>query len=149
MKVTVLLRNDHEALKVLFNKYPGARGSNGKKEVFAEIQRELGIHSRMEKEIFYPALQATSSTRAEQLVSAALDDHESVEKLLDEIKRLSPQDRNFDSKVQRLIEAITGHISTEEGEIFEEARKILPEYRLEELGLEMEDRRKSLGRLAA
>jgi hypothetical protein len=33
--------------------------------------------------------------------------------------------------------------------MFDEARKNLPEYRLEELGLEMEDRRKILVSLAA
>ena len=32
---------------------------------------------------------------------------------------------------------------------FEEARKSLPEYRIEELGLEMEERRKILTRVAA
>jgi hypothetical protein len=41
------------------------------------------------------------------------------------------------------------HIEKEEEEIFDEARKNLPEYRLEELGLELEDRRKILVTLAA
>jgi hemerythrin-like domain-containing protein len=48
-----------------------------------------------------------------------------------------------------LIEEVTRHIEKEEDEIFAEARKMLPEYRLEELGLEMEDRRKILTQLAA
>jgi hypothetical protein len=48
-----------------------------------------------------------------------------------------------------LISEVTQHIKMDEEEIFDEARKILPEYRLEELGLEMEDRRKILTTLAA
>ena len=66
MKVTVLLRNDHETVKSLFDKFKksgGPRAQNGKKELFDEIRRELLIHSQMELEIFYPALAATSSER--------------------------------------------------------------------------------------
>ena len=151
MKVTLLIRNDHDALKSLFDKYqkPGARSPNGKKELFNEIQREILIHSRMEAEIFYPALEATSSTAARGLVAAALAEHDSVEKLLEEIKHTNPQDRNFDVKINRLFEEVNRHIAREEGELFDEARKSLPEHRLEELGIEMEDRRKILTQLAA
>jgi hemerythrin-like domain-containing protein len=47
------------------------------------------------------------------------------------------------------MDLVMQHIEKEEDEIFDEARKTLPEYRLEELGLEMEDRRKILLTLAA
>jgi hypothetical protein len=69
MKVTVLLRKDHEALRSLFTKYTraGARNQNGgKKEMFGEIQREIMLHSQMETGIFYPALAATASAVAQE-----------------------------------------------------------------------------------
>jgi len=47
------------------------------------------------------------------------------------------------------MDEVTSHIEKEEEEIFDEARKNLPEFRLEELGLEMEDRRKILATIAA
>ncbi|HYR82907.1 MAG TPA: hemerythrin domain-containing protein [Terriglobia bacterium] len=151
MKVTLLLRNDHDAIKSLFSKYKkaGARNQNGKKELFEAIRRELTIHSQMETEIFYPALTGTSSKTASQLVSAAADEHDVVDRMLEEIGAMSPMDRNFDSRVEDLIKAVDSHIEKEELEIFDEARKTLPEHRLEELGLEMEDRKKILGQLAA
>ena len=64
MKVTVLLRNEHETLKSLFdrfNKPSSGRPTNGKKDLFNDIQRELLIHSQVEQEIFYPALSSTAS----------------------------------------------------------------------------------------
>lgn len=151
MKVTVLLRNDHEMVRSLFNRFKntGARTQNGKKEIFEEIRRELLLHSQMETEIFYPALAATVSTRAGELVSTAEEEHRSVEKLLDEMSSMSAADRHFDAKMTQLIQEMNRHIEREEEEIFDEARKILPEFRLEELGLEMEDRRKILTQLAA
>jgi hemerythrin superfamily protein len=151
MKVTLLLRNDHDAIKSLFSKYKkaGARNQNGKKELFETVRRELTIHSQMETEIFYPALTGTSSKTATQLVSSALEAHELVDQLLDEIGAMSPTDRNFDGKMNDLINSVESHIGKEEEEIFDEARKTLPEHRLEELGLEMEDRKRILGQLAA
>ena len=151
MKVTVLLRNDHQALKSLFAKYKtiGARNQNGKMELFGDIRREIMLHSQMESEIFYPALTSTTSAVAEQLVSSALEEHETVEKLLDELNGMNAQDRNFDTKLTDLFDQVDRHIEKEEAEMFDEARQNLTEHRLEELGLEMEDRRKILTQLAA
>ncbi len=153
MKVTVLLRNEHEVLKSLFDRFQkpsaNARVQNGKKELFNEIQREILIHSQMESEIFYPALSATSSTRATELVAVAEQEHHAVQELLQELNGMNAADKLFETKMADLFESVDKHIEREEEEIFDEARKNLPEYRLEELGLEMEDRRKILSTLAA
>ncbi len=151
MKVTVLLRNDHETVKALFERVKGSdsRNQNGRKELFNEIRREILIHSQMEMEIFYPALAGTASARATDLVSEAEREHRSVEKLIQELNLMNPSDKAFETKLNQLMDEVTRHIEMEEEEIFDEARKTLPEFRLEELGLEMEDRRKILSTLAA
>jgi hemerythrin superfamily protein len=152
MKVTVLLRNDHEALKALFDRFKtpsGARPANGKKDLFDQIQRDIQIHSQMEQEIFYPALRATPSAQAAELVSNAQEQHLEIEKLLKELNAMSGGEKAFDTKMGLLMDEVLGHIEMEEEQIFDEARKNLPEYRLEELGLEMEDRKRILSTLAA
>jgi hemerythrin superfamily protein len=150
MKVTVLLRNDHEQVKSLFEKVKkaGARNQNGM-NLFNEIRREILIHSQMEMEIFYPALAGTASARATELISQAEREHHAVEKLLQEMNLMNGTDKAFETKMDQLMEEVGRHIDMEEEEIFDEARKNLPEFRLEELGLEMEDRRKILSTLAA
>ena len=151
MKVTVFLRNEHENLKSLFNNYkkPNPRNGNGKKELFSDIRREILLHSQMEIEIFYPALSGTSSTTAINLVSTAKEEHAAVENKLQELSGMNPSDRSFDTKMSEMMDSVTSHIEKEEDQIFDEARKNLPEFRLEELGLEMEERRKILTQLAA
>jgi hemerythrin superfamily protein len=152
MKVTVLLKNDHESLKTMFDKFQtsaGARNQNGKKDLFNEIRRELQIHAQMEQEILYPALTATSSSRAPELISTAQHEHHAMDKLLQELGNLGAADKAFDMKMALLKDQVLQHVETEEEEIFDEVRKNLPEFRLEELGLEMEDRRKVLLTLAA
>src|SRR5215510_13311623 len=122
MKVTVLLRNAHESLKALFDMFrkpSSARNQNGKKDLFNEIRREILVHSQMEQEIFYPALNATASTRAASLITQAEQEHHSVEKLLHELNSMTGSDKNFDTKMDGLIEAILGHIEMEEEEIFD------------------------------
>lgn len=151
MKITVLLKKDHDIVKSFFSAYGKAngRGQNGRKELFEEIRREIMIHSQMETEIFYPALRGTASTIGEELVASAVEEHNAIEKLLRELANMNVQDRQFDTKMNDLIERVNSHIDKEEEDIFDEARKNLPEYRLEELGLELEERRKILTQLAA
>ena len=151
MKITVLLRNEHEALKALFDKFkkPGARKPSGSRDLFNEIRREILIHSQMESEIFYPALASTASPEAREYVSKAEKEHRAIEKLLHELNLMQGSEKHFESKMNLLMEEVDRHVEMEEREIFEEARKNLPEFRLEELGLEMADRRKILTSLAA
>jgi hemerythrin superfamily protein len=151
MKVTVFLRKDHEALKALFSRYSGLGGKSLKEResLFGEIEREIMIHSQTETEIFYPALRNSSSDSAVQLVEAALKDHRFVEDLLAEIRKTPAQDKQFHARINQLFKELTEHMDREEAELFDEARKTLPELRLEELGLEMEERRKILSQLAA
>ena len=152
MKVTVVLRNDHDALRSLFDKFQmpsSPRNHVSKKDLFNEIRREILVHSQTEQEIFYAALNATSSVRAVDLTSKAEEQHRAIEELLHELAGMNGSEKNFETRMAALMEAVIGHIQMEEEEIFDEARKNLPEYRLEELGLEMEDRRKILVTLAA
>ena len=150
MKITVLLRNEHEALKALFDKFrkPG-RKQGGTRDLFNEIRREILIHSQMESEIFYPALAATASPTGRECVSKAEKEHRAIEKLLHELNLMNESEKQFESKMNLLMEQVDHHVEMEERDIFEEARKNLPEFRLEELGLEMADRRKILTTLAA
>src|SRR5262245_29372662 len=116
MKVTVLLRNEHENVKSLFNNYkkPGTRNANGRKELFNDIRREILVHSQMEVEIFYSALGGTSSTTAASLVPAAIEDHRAIEKLLQELNGMNPSDQNFETKMDCMMDEVTRHIEKEE-----------------------------------
>src|SRR6516165_11721922 len=120
MKVTVLLRNDHEQVKSLLDKVKisNARNQNGKKDLFHEIRREFLIHSQMEMEIFYPALAGTASARATELVSQAEREHHAVEKLLQEMNLMNAADKAFETKMDQLMADVTRHIDMEEEEIF-------------------------------
>jgi hypothetical protein len=149
MKITVLLRRNHDVLRGLIDKF---RNTSIRKQqeqsIIQEIRNQVHMHSEMASEAFYPALAATTSDRAAQLVAAARKRYETVEKLFDELSRMKPSDPAFEPKINMVISEIGRHIEMEEDELFHEARKAFPEYRLEELGLETEDRRNRMRVLA-
>ena len=116
--------------------------------IVQEIRKQVRMHSEMASEAFYPALAASPSDRAAQLVAIARKRYDVVEKLFQELSRLKPSEAAYEAKMNMVISEIARHIDMEEEELFHEARKAFPEYRLEELGLETQDRRRRMNILA-
>jgi hemerythrin superfamily protein len=145
MYVLKLLKKDHFNVRSLFSKFDRTGKSSHEKrgELFVQIRRELQIHSRAEEEIFYPALKALND-EGRRLVSEALKEHKQVDELLTQISRLKPTDKNFEEKMETLIENVDHHVEEEEGEIFRFAEENCSEEQLEELGRQIEERKKTL-----
>ena len=150
MNVLELLKEDHSNVKSLFEKFDRTDKSSQEKktELFEKMRRELKLHSRAEEEIFYPALKALNG-EGRRLVSEALKEHRDVDELLTQISRLKPCGKNFDDKMETLIENVDHHVQEEEGEIFRFAEGNCSEDQLEELGQQIEDRKKTLGQQMA
>ena len=151
MNVLKLLKKDHSSVKSLFRKFSrtGRSSHDRKTALFEQIRRELQIHSRAEEEIFYPALKAVNGAESRKLVSEALKEHKQVDELLTQISRLKPADKNFDEKIETLFESVDHHVEEEEGEIFQFAEEKFSEEQLEDIGRQIEERKKTLDRLMA
>jgi hemerythrin superfamily protein len=148
MKATLFLRRDHEQIRSLFSQYRQAKGNgNGKRAVLERIKRELIVHSQIEIELLFPELEFMTG-EAEKRMQAALQDDRQINKALSEMTQASETEKQFEAKVAGLIEKVDKHIDEEEG-LFDEIRKTVSEQRLEELGLEMEDRKRLLTQIAA
>jgi hemerythrin superfamily protein len=150
MNALKLLKKDHSTLMSLFGRFDrSGKSSHEKKgELFAHIRRELQIHSRAEEEIFYPALKALNG-EGRRLVAEALKEHKDIDELLTQISRLKPADKHFDEKMETLIESVDHHVAEEEGEIFRFAEENCSEEQLEDLGRQIEERKKTLDRQMA
>jgi hemerythrin superfamily protein len=146
MNVLKVLKKDHSAVKSLFNKFSRTGKSSHEKrtELFEHIRRELQIHSRAEEEIFYPAIKAINGAESRRLVSEALKEHKEVDELLTQISRLKPADKNFEDKIETLFEHVDHHVEEEEGEIFQFAEENCSEEQLNDLGRQIEERKRVL-----
>jgi hemerythrin superfamily protein len=147
MKATLLLRKDHETLQALFARLRDTRG-NDKTTLWEEIRLEILTHSSIEEELFYPELENTASIHAVELAAKARRQHQEIDELLEQISGNGPTQKS-DDRMEQLLTRVEAHLSFEEDEIFEEARQTFSEFRMEQLGLEMEERRRFLGLPAA
>jgi hemerythrin superfamily protein len=144
MDATAVLRNDHQTLSRLFAQLSetGTADVAGKRLIFLLIKSELEAHSRVEEEVFYPAVMRLRSPRARESVRAALEDHQAIDGIVAEIDQLEPDDPQFGPRVAVLRQSVERHVLAEEGALFAEARIHLTDERLENLGRQIEARRR-------
>src|SRR5262245_23184291 len=145
MNVLELLKKDHASVRALFTKFDSTSKTDLHKrgDLFAQIRRLLQIHYRAEEEIFYPALKSLNG-EGQRLALQCLKDHRNVDELLMQLSRLNRTDRHFDEKFELLAEDVDQHVEDEEGEIFRFAEENFSSQELEDLGLEIEQRKRVL-----
>jgi hemerythrin superfamily protein len=119
-KATALLQEDHRRVKELFEEYEelGEGAAAEKRRLFERIERLIGIHAQIEEEIFYPAVAQAESEDAPELVREAEEEHRIVKSLIEELTVLSPDQEEFDAKMDVLCENVEQHAEDEEKEIF-------------------------------
>ncbi len=145
MNALQFLKRDHDKVRRLFADFETA-GDDAlvrKQEIAEQVFVELQAHSRIEEELFYPALNAKATSHGKELVEEALDEHADVDEMIRELRGLSPGDDEFEDKFQELISSVEHHIQEEEGEMFPEAEKRLGS-ELEELGRDLEQERATI-----
>jgi hemerythrin superfamily protein len=150
MNALNLLKKDHDSVRTLFSRFERTSKTDleRRNDLLDQIRREIQIHSRAEEEIFYPALKALNG-EGRQLVSQALDDHKDISDLLTQISRLKLTAKNFDDRFEALFEIVDQHVEEEEGEIFRFAEENCSEQQLEDLGRQIQERKRILDRQLA
>src|SRR2546423_850867 len=103
-----------------------------KPDIFKEIVKELQVHTKIEEEIFYPAVKRVDS----EIAVEAEEEHNIVDWIIAQMKKLKSDDEHYEAKFSTLKENVKHHIQEEEREMFPEAERKLGG-QLEALGQEM------------
>lgn len=143
---THILAKDHRKVEELFSQFERASGPDRKSRIANQICNELKIHTIIEEEIFYPALDGKIDG---DLLKEAYVEHDGAKLLVNEIAAGSPEDEFYDAKVTVLREQIEHHVKEEEKQhanIFQQARAAKID--LEELGQQMLARQTDLKQVA-
>ncbi|GAA4744032.1 hemerythrin domain-containing protein [Sphingomonas daechungensis] len=106
-----LLKEDHRKVEDLFEQFEKARGDGRKQKLALEICKELTIHTMLEEEIFYPAVEGKVD---DDLVKESFVEHDAAKVLIAEIEAGEPSDEFYDAKVKVLKEEIEHHVEEEE-----------------------------------
>ena len=120
---THILAQDHRKVEDLFSKFEQASGKDTKERIAQAICTELKIHTMLEEEIFYPALEGRIEDEA--LLKEAYVEHDGAKVLVNEIEAGGPDEEFYDAKVTVLREQIEHHVKEEEkmdGNLFQQAR---------------------------
>jgi hemerythrin-like domain-containing protein len=133
LDATALLTDDHGRIKGLFAQFEKAQ-DDWKIALFEAIKSELRAHTKVEEDIFYPALSELGSRRATEDIQQSRKDHQLVDEILNELERLTPADRYFGIKMMELMEEVMSQIKFEKEEVFKLARTELGEEKLNEVG---------------
>jgi len=148
MNAIQLLKDDHKKVRGLLAELEGttARGTKKRTQLLATIGKELRVHTKIEEEIFYPALrEAGEKSDDEKMYFEALEEHRAAgELVLPDLEKTAPDSEKFSGRAKVLKELVEHHADEEEKEMFPRARKLLSAAELNSLGLRMAARKREL-----
>ncbi|MGH9457346.1 MAG: hemerythrin domain-containing protein [Thermoanaerobaculia bacterium] len=141
-----MLKNDHKNVKAMLDEME-KRDADQRKELLADLERDLEIHTQLEEEIVYPAFRDASTRVIERrLYFEATEEHHVVDMVLPELKMVSADNERFAARVKVVRELLDHHIEEEENEMLPKMYEMLGEARLQEMGRRMVERRTELER---
>ncbi len=135
-EATAFLQKQHDEVRSLFGRFEKAEGEE-RKQIANEISDKLIVHTKLEEEIFYPAVKKAGKESA-GMIEESLEEHYEIDELLSHLSGLSYLNDEFDRLMTEVIESVEHHVSEEETEMFPMVRRELAD--LEELGREMTER---------
>jgi len=135
MDAISLLKQDHAAVKALFDRYEGLgdEAEVAKQELADRIIKELSIHAAIEEQFLYPYAKQRDE-RLEAQVYEALEEHNVAKWELSAIEKLSPKDPRFEAKMCVLMENVRHHIREEEEQLLPKLAALCDRGELEALG---------------
>ena len=137
---TQLIKRDHKKVEGLFDKFNNAKTPDAKKKVCEQVIQELEVHTKLEEEIFYPAVR--KHIGEEDMLEEAKQEHQEAKQIIAELKKGGMDDEEFESKFAELVEGVQHHVQEEEGEMLPKVEQ--SEMDLQEYGDEMTQRKSEL-----
>ena len=141
MDAILFLKQEHQKAKAAFEGVlkaaPGARG-----QLWAKLQPELEAHEQIEDACLYEPV-ARDAGKTDAKLAEWPEKHENevetVEGLINELKKLDPKDAAWLTKVKAVHGKLEGHIKEEEEDIFPRIKRAWDEKKLKEAGTDMKE----------
>ncbi|QAU33703.1 hemerythrin domain-containing protein [Janthinobacterium sp. 17J80-10] len=139
--ITGMIRLDHTHVLANFHKYDPNASANSRQALVDMVCLALEIHTQLEEEIFYPAMQEVAS--GNEVLNKSVPEHDEVRNLIGQLRSMAPDDASYTSTFMQLMRSVIHHVADEETVLLPEAERLLAD-RLSELGAAMTKRRLQL-----
>ncbi len=140
MDALKLLTSDHDKVRGLFKEFRSAKDAGDTKRMHSlqtTIFDELETHTRIEEDVFYPAVHQLDIDKLNEMHDESLQEHHVVDVLIREITGLKTDDV-FAAKMTVLIENVEHHADEEEADMFPDVRSHMDADQLHDLGERLE-----------
>lgn len=107
-----------------------------KEEFFSQIRDALIVHTELEEQTLYPMLRGLEETQ--DLVDEAVEDHNEVKQLLQELSAAPKDTEEWDDRFEELRDSVEAHVQEEEADMLPQAKLSLSEAQTEEIRMGME-----------
>jgi hemerythrin-like domain-containing protein len=115
-----LLMEDHAYIKKAFRTFE-KMDEKDQPALVKQVCEALRVHTRIEEEIFYPAVRKAIGD--EDLMNEAEVEHDSAKALIRQLERIKPSDPMYAATFTVLGEYVNHHVKEEESEMFPKARR--------------------------
>jgi len=135
-----VLIEHHDVLRGLLTQLQETTDEQGKerKKLLDDLVSELGVHVRIEDELFYPAVEKVTP-----LLAISQAEHRAIDDQLAVVLRTDTGGPDFATEVKMLAATLHHHAGEEERLMFPQSHA-LGEEALEALGTQMEQRKRQL-----
>jgi hemerythrin superfamily protein len=116
-----MLAADHREVEKLFDDCERCRGPE-LQQTYAQLANTILVHAKAEERAFYARLTSLGAP-----MDDAREEHDDVERLIDECRSAVGDEEIFFGKLGALRAAVEQHVEREEGELFAKARELLDE----------------------
>jgi len=140
VKADQVLIEHHDVLRGLLTQLEETTDEQGKerKALLDDLVSELGVHVRIEDELFYPAVEKVTP-----LLAISEAEHRAIDDQLAVVLRTDTGGPEFATEVTMLAATLHHHAGEEERLMFPQSHA-LGEEALEALGMQMEQRKRQL-----
>lgn len=136
MNAIALLKKQHAAVKNLFTQFAKTEDPHRQQAIFEEVADNLAAHCVIEEKLFYPAAFGAETA---DLLEEAVEEHLSAKRLIADLLKMSPDERQYVAKVTVLSEIIGHHVKEEHDDLFPSVREVLSAREFGTLGTHMEE----------
>lgn len=143
MNAIALLCEAHRQIEKRFEEFQATNSPWREEEIAFDLCTAIRVHTEIDAKIFYPAFLDATGDRYKS--ERALQQHEDINRLIDEIERAGPTEDTFFAKIYVLCDLFRRHVQDEEkphGGIFSAAKE--SDLDLEALGAELEQQQEQL-----